>query len=217
MLGILGLGTFSTIHYIKRLNELALAQNGGFSTQKFKLLNVDFNEINANLPDNFEMLKPLVKEALLDLNEMGVSKIIIPNITIHETIDQIHLSEEIHSKIVHPLKLVKREIQSTKCTNYVVFGTKYTMNSSYVTSFFDSDLIQIKPSTEDQTKLDELRTKVYQHGNSDRIEKELVDLIAKYRNSQTAVLIACTELSITNTLTENVIDLVELQILKGSS
>ena len=80
-LGILGLGSRSTLWYIEQLNARHQEIHGGFSTCPHVLLNTNFNQINPFLPDQFEQLEGVVKKYLDALVELGCSKILIPNMT----------------------------------------------------------------------------------------------------------------------------------------
>ena len=53
-LGILGLGSRSTIFYMEQLNKIHQAVHGGYSTCPFMLINSDFNGINPFLPNSFK-------------------------------------------------------------------------------------------------------------------------------------------------------------------
>ncbi len=61
-LGLLGLGSRSTQHYIGLMNARYNALHGGYSTCPFVMLNVDFNRINPFLPDDFEHLGPVASK-----------------------------------------------------------------------------------------------------------------------------------------------------------
>lgn len=50
-LGILGLGSKSTLYYVEQLNTLYNRSFGGFSTCPFMMVNANFNDINPYLPD----------------------------------------------------------------------------------------------------------------------------------------------------------------------
>jgi len=88
-LGILGLGSKSTLYYIDELNRIYNEFNGGFSTFPFKMLNADFDEINQLLPIYSEELDRIVTHYLVELTQMNVKHVLVPNITLHETIDII--------------------------------------------------------------------------------------------------------------------------------
>src|SRR5690554_3913283 len=145
-LGILGLGSYSTLFYIKELNALYNKKHGGFSTFPFKMLNANFDEINNLLPYVSDELDEIVKTYLNELIDLGVSSVLVPNITLHETTDRLNLEIE----IIHPVHLTLSEIQKTQHKKALIFGTKFTMESSYIKSIFEENNIEIlMPSEKD--------------------------------------------------------------------
>ena len=52
-LGIIGLGSKSTTYYIELLNLFYNKKHGGFNTCPFTMVNINFNEINPFLPNDF--------------------------------------------------------------------------------------------------------------------------------------------------------------------
>lgn len=211
MVGILGLGEYSTSHYISRLNQLYQQRYGGYSTFPFKLLNVDFNLINPYLPDQFDLIIPTLVNNLNELDNLGVSSILIPNITIHEAIDLSNLSQSIRDKIIHPKKLLKDKLELHKDKKILVLGSAYTMNSTYLLN--NIAINEIKDSSNLVESVDSIRreifyTKVVNQLNTSKIQSILS------ANLEVCVVIACTELSIVNARLPklaNVIDLVEEQ------
>ena len=216
MIGILGLGHHSTIHYITRINTIYYEKNGGFSTCPFKLLNVNFDAINPFLPDQFEQLKPITRNSIFSLNQLSVSSLLIPNITLFETIDQLDLPEEIASKIIHPLHLLSKEIASKNEGHYLVLGTQYTMQKGYISSFIlNSGGKVVAPSMVHMKQIDALRTRIYSNGVAPSDIAELTTIIDQY--SGAIPVLSCTELSVLGTHIKgySLIDLVELQIMRA--
>lgn len=209
MLGILGLGSYSTLYFIQRLNEVYNLQNGAYSTFPFIMLNVDFDKINPYLPNQFEVLKPKVEKELEQLLELGIANIVVPNITVHETIDQ--LDEKLRSMIIHPLKLAEKKALSLAKQNVLILGTRYTMESDYVGSFFQQ-LEHIKLTESQLELIDSIRKKVYKTGDSTILRDELLDCVNELIDESVLVVISCTELSVLGIKNENWIDLLELQI-----
>ena len=87
--GVLGLGSNSTQYYFQRIHQKYKEQNQEFSTCSLLLYQIDFQEINPFLPSEFSVLKPILKNHLNQISQLGISKLLIPNITLHETLDQI--------------------------------------------------------------------------------------------------------------------------------
>lgn len=208
MLGVLGLGSQSTVHFIDRLNKLYNYQNGDFSTCPFVMLNADFNQINPYLPNDFEKLIPILTSKLMELNELGVSRIAVPNITIHETIDQ--LDPILQSTIIHPLKLGREIAGNSKKTKVLILGTRYTMQSNYVLPFFRK-MESIQLNEYQLETIDSIRKKVYEAGHTELLQQELEECIKNVVNDEVLIVVACTELSLIANNTDW-LDLLEVQV-----
>jgi len=210
MIGLLGLGSHSTLYYIEKLNHQYNCINGGYSTCPLKLLNTNFDKINPYLPCEFEPLIPVVKKYIEDLNSLNVSKILIPNITLFETIDQIDFNTEILNKIIHPIKIMRESLKHLNEKDVIILGSKYTMTSNYVSSFTPNKISLL--SEDEYLKIENIRNKVFHEGVSNDHVDYLVSISNKYYDK--IIVIACSELSIINSrlpISKNKIDLVQLQ------
>ena len=208
-LGVLGLGSYSTLFYIKTLNAMYNKKYGGFSTCPFKLLNVDFDAINKLLPNTSNALDTIVKTHLNTLDALKVDNILVPNITLHETIDRL----QIKTNVIHAIQETISKITGNNHVKVTIFGTLYTMQSNYLTSQFTAQSINIiKASDADMQLIDNLRIAVY---NGDANPKQLNifnDLLNKYTKNGIVVL-ACTELSVINTSNSKLVyDMARIQI-----
>jgi len=205
---LLGLGSQSTTFYISELNGLYQEKKGGFSTCPFVLLNTNFDEINALLPDVSNKLKTIVESYIRQIEKYKADYILVPNITLHQTIDSISFSP----KIIHPLQLCIDNLKQDNKDKIILFGTKYTMNSAYVLDCFLQQHIAVEiPEKQDFNFIENFRNKVYN-------KEETPDLINQYQlilnqyAHQNPVVLACTELSIYNKTNKNVYDMVRIQI-----
>ncbi|MFK8038999.1 MAG: aspartate/glutamate racemase family protein [Crocinitomicaceae bacterium] len=211
MLGLLGLGSYTTTFYIKELNRLFQTKNKGFSTLPFKMLNTDFNKINPFLPDNFDKLTPVIAHYIMQLNSLDVDQIIVPNITLHQTIDQANLPIDVINKLIHPADISVAELKRFGVRKAVVFGSKYTMNSEYVSNKFKIAGIDIiKPRLQDAEKIDLIRKRVYDDGKTNLLLNQIQQIADGY--SDTPILLACTELSLLKSAIPQSFDMVQLQI-----
>ncbi|MGB2686176.1 MAG: aspartate/glutamate racemase family protein, partial [Olleya sp.] len=195
--------------YIKTLNAMYNKKYGGFSTCPFKLLNVDFDAINKLLPNTSNALDTIVKTHLNTLDALKVDNILVPNITLHETIDRL----QIKTNVIHAIQETISKITGNNHVNVTIFGTLYTMQSNYLTSQFTAQSINIiKASDADMQLIDNLRIAVY---NGDANPKQLNifnDLLNKYTKNGIVVL-ACTELSVINTSNSKLVyDMARIQI-----
>lgn len=207
--GILGLGHHSTQYYVGEIQRRFKIDGEEFSTYPYLLYQIDFQEINPFLPDQFDKLIPQINFYFNDLANFGISKLLIPNVTLHETLDQIKFDVE----ICHPIDLTIAHLQENKIAKVYLFGTAYTMNSPYLKDKFSANKIEIIGVEEnDQQAIDTFRKAVYGKEETSTQIKEFQNLIRKY-SVKYPVLIACTELSIYALKNDvNCIDMADLQI-----
>ena len=208
-LGILGLGSRSTLFYIKELNRLYHQKKGGYSTCPFKLWNANFDTLNNLLPETSKKLEVLVKNYLVELQHLKVDAILIPNITLHETIDKI----AVVPKIIHPVHFTIKKLKEQGFNKVVLFGSLHTMETDYLKVAFKNENITIVlPSQAERLIIDAVRKNIYWETESEELLKEYTDIIEKYSVSYPVVL-ACTELSIVwDTVNSNVFDMSRIQI-----
>lgn len=207
--GILGLGKESTLYYLNEIHAKYQREHDLYATCPFILYQVDFQEINPFLPNDFHVLIPKLENYFQQLIELGISKLLVPNITLHETIDQLSFQLD----ICHPVLLTLRYLENNNISEVFLFGTKYTMNSKYLHQKFSEKYIKVNLATnEDQDWLDNFRKSVYfQKSSSEEILK-FQQLIRKY-SSKSPVIIACTELSLFSLKNDSsCIDMADLQI-----
>jgi aspartate racemase len=211
-LGMLGLGSRSTLFYIKELNRHYNQKIGGYSTCPFLLLNTNFDTINSLLPNTSQELDILVQAPLNKLEQMDIKHMLIPNITLHETIDRL----VIEKNIIHPIYLTVSKIKQNKWSKIVLFGSLYTMKSDYIPSIFNANGIEIElPTQEDLLFIDKVRKRIYTNRETDEFIAKYHLLIKKYTEKNPVVL-ACTELSIFNpTNNNNLLDMAQVQIVEA--
>lgn len=207
--GILGLGSNSTNYYLQRIHQKYQEQNQEFSTCPLMLYQIDFQELNPYLPSEFSFLKTTLKNYLNQLSELGISKLLIPNITLHETLDQIESPLE----ICHAVDLATKYLMENNISKITLFGTLYTMNSDYLKSkLFVKNIEIVLPEKRDQEYIDFFRKEVYNGKATDTQINYFQDLIKKYSENN-KVLIACTELSMFSSKNgKHCVDMAELQI-----
>ncbi|MBF8457967.1 aspartate/glutamate racemase family protein [Kaistella sp. G5-32] len=207
--GVLGLGNASTEYYLKRIHEKYRKNKKEFSTCPLLLYQSDFQEINPYLPDQFSVLIPKLENYFSKILDFGISKLLVPNITLHETLDQMKLPFE----IFHPIDLTLKYLKENSISEVTLFGTFYTMNSEYLDARFQKEGISLlKPIESDQKWIDDFRKKIYNKEESPSEINIFQNLIKKY-SSGNPVIIGCTELSLF-AFKENssCIDMAELQI-----
>lgn len=205
---VLGLGSRSTLFYIEKLNEQYNAYVGSFSTCPFILLNTNFDTINSYLPNDFDHLESQLEFYLEKIKGLKISDLIIPNITLHETWDRLDENVEITHPVYKTIKLLKKK----RVNKIVLFGSKYSMESSYLVSYFNSNQIEVVQPEEDKIYfLDELRKLIYNNKETSQ-ELELYHNLLEFYSKNTPVVVACTELSILTRRSENIYDMAMIQI-----
>lgn len=215
-IGILGLGNRSTVFYLEQLNYLYNNKYGGYSTCPFKLLNTNFNDINPFLPNQFIHLKQSLLAYLKEIHTLKIDSLLIPNITLHETIDMLDLDGVQKTLIIHPIASTIELLKERGQKSVVLFGSLHSMKTSYISSQLHNHDIQTSlPSEEEMKFIDELRHKIFFNKESLEEVSRYKNLVNSYTRSK-AVIIACTELSIVSLETNsNVFDMARIQINKA--
>lgn len=209
-LGILGLGSKSTLYYIEKLNQQYNTMNGVYSTCPFVLLNADFNAINPNLPDNYEVLKKTIIPFLHHFEHLKITHLLIPNITLHKTIDLILLENQFTFKIIHPLELLIAHLKKNQIKDVTILGSLFTMNGDYVQNSLRQHKTKISVlDATTKNQIDTLRKQIY---NDQEYSDWNFYEIVKKQNHESIPILACTELSILKNQDSKIIDLVQLQI-----
>ncbi|XPF95843.1 aspartate/glutamate racemase family protein [Colwellia sp. RE-S-Sl-9] len=160
------------------------------------MIPADFSVINNYLPDQFDYLKPLVSEALQQCIHAKVNTLIVPNITLHEAIEQVDLTLFSSIEIIHPVTETIRCLQAKKIKTITLIASKYSVLSSRLEQYFSqSNILVIRPNNEDIEQIDEIRKRTYLGQETEHDKKNYNALIKHYQQIAPAV-IACTELSI---------------------
>jgi len=208
-LGILGLGSRSTLFYIRELNRLYHEKKAGYSTCTFKLWNVNFDPINKLLPQSSKKLEVLILNCIVELQQMKIDALLIPNITLHETVDALDLK----INIIHPVVLVIAELKKQGIEKVVLFGSLHSMETDYIKGNFKKEGIEVLlPSKEDRILIDTVRKNIYAETETPELLKQYNNTVVKYTEFYPVVL-ACTELSIAwNDTNGNVYDMALTQI-----
>lgn len=157
----------------------------------------DFSTTNQYLPNQFEHLEPLLKKDIdLALKEK-ISTLIIPNITLHETLDRLVKKEYFPNiKIVHPLKTTVQALQIKNINKVVVIGSAYTSHCDWLNNYFlQHDIKTIAINNEHTQTIDKIRQRTY-NGNETQEDKQHYNDLINHYQQQAPTVIACTELSI---------------------
>jgi aspartate racemase len=192
MLKVLGLGNYVTQFYLHELNLMAEEEWGVYATFPLQLVNINFQELNPFLPDQFEKLVPAITR-ILDKAEKDRDEWLIPNITLFQTIDQLSRSE--FPGCIHPVRETGKYLREQAVDEVYLMASLYTMNTTYVSSLLEKEGIEVcLPHHTDQLLLDDLRKEVYKKGRQPESALRWKNLLEKYEKHH--VVIACTELSL---------------------
>lgn len=207
-LGILGLGSRSTLWYLEQLNITFQQAKGGFSTLPFVLLNSDFDTINPYLPNDFKRLIPVLSESISDIQSLGIRALLIPNITLHETLDQLDALAGL--SVIHPMQEGLQRLEPDQPV--MLLGTRYTMSGEYFRKTWAGVDVH-SPSEEDMSFIDELRKTAYEENPNQQEIARFAHMVIRW-SADYQVVLACTELSLIyqHFEAERVIDLARLQI-----
>lgn len=193
-LGILGLGSKSTSYYVEQLNIEYNRIKGGYSTCPFTLVNANFDTINPFLPNNFSKLKPIIESYFHYFESIEVDCLLIPNITLHETIDMVIAENDFSFKIIHPVKLAIDELIKQGLKSVTILGSNYTMTNNYIAEhLLDLNISINKLNTNEIEIIDALRKQLYDGDKS--CVTGFCEIIKALPENNTP-LIACTELSL---------------------
>lgn len=214
-LGILGLGSRSTLFYIEQLNRQYNNAIGGDSTCPLLLLNSDFNRFNPYLPNQFSQLEPALVEYLDIFSRIGIQQLLLPNITLHESYDRLSQQQTQGINVVHPVLSTIERLKKDGVTEIILFGSRHSMLSTVLQSHFTQAGISVAaPKEEDISAIDNIRQQVYAEKESTDDIDNFHRLISNYQESST-VVIACTELSVIQTIeSPGIYDMAYIQIDK---
>ena len=209
--GILGLGSRSTTFYIDRLNLKYRALYNCNGAYPILLLNTNFDKINTFLPNKFEDIKRNLVPYLNKIQKFNIETLLIPNITLHQTIDMLTLDSNV--LLIHPIKDTVNLLVNKNEKEITLFGSLYSMNDSYIRNHFETKSIKVSIPTESDAKfIDDLRQKIYLNMESQEEINHYNKLVKGYSMSK-PVVIACTELSIfSQDMNPKVYDMANIQI-----
>ncbi len=172
----------------------------------------DFEAINALLPSPSEALKKLLETHLASLPR-SIRHLLVPNITIHHTLDGMDLQGRYGLELFHPVTETARALNAQAIHGAVLFGTRHTMQPGYLSQALEASGIHIAfPSPKHIQLVDQHRLRVYEGTSTPKQDQAFNALVRAYADKQPVVL-ACTELSMTFAgQHRNVFDMARLQV-----
>ncbi|MBT8151626.1 MAG: aspartate/glutamate racemase family protein [Gammaproteobacteria bacterium] len=202
MLGIARLGEISTTWYQQRIQNYAPGLD-------YQMVDYDFSTLNAFLPDNYPALEPLLLKLLATAKQQGVSKLLLPNITLHHCF-YLHPDWRCNVSLFDPFDMLNSALHGRQV---YVLGTRHTQESPVLRERLHQQGIVLR-SVDAATcaSIDALRLDIFHNGFSVAAAKALSVVVAKL-SEEAVVIIACSELSVALQQSgKNVLDLAMLQI-----
>ncbi len=186
-LGLLLLGDRSNKFYQERLKDCSL-----------KTIATHFDTINQHLPNDFIYLEPILEKLLCVAKNKHVRSLIIPNITLHETLDRLIRKniEATSINIIHPLHCSLQAFKKHNIKQFFLLGSAYTSHCQWIKHYFTQNKITVLSIPEKHTKeIDEIRKRTYESKETENDHNRYFQLLKHYQ-TLAPVLIACTELSL---------------------
>lgn len=216
-LGLLDLGARTVDFYKAEIAHQYHNVNGSNPSFLFTVIPTDFSVINAHLPNQFEVLKPLIARQIEHCIDRGITTLIIPNVTLHETVDQLapSLLKRVH--IIHPVLACIQRLQSKKANAITLIASQYSVTSSRLARYFEQSNIAIhRPTAQHIARIDEIRRRTYVGEHTQEDIQYYRDLIARYQQ-RAPVVVACTELSLllNGANCHDVFDMARIQITEA--
>lgn len=191
-IGIIGTGKNAATWYFKKCQQVYQRLNRSDAVCPVKLVNIPFEPINAILPDQMEEAGRLLLPHLREMDNFGVIRFILANITLHEAID---LQKE-NIKLKTPFVSLRTGIANhwdSKIKKAMIVGSYYTMQNEYLPSLFNGlNLEFIQPEKNDFKAIDQLRITYYKSKNHEAA-KGLFDRLKNNYPEVESFIIACTE------------------------
>ena len=153
-LELLQLGARTTAFYWESMKTCYAEMQGQDSVMPLTITPTNFDEINQYLPDQFDRLVPALQPYI---EQVTSDRLIIPNITLHETLDKMSVEN-----LVHPVTETIRSLQISDCKTVLLVGSKYSMQAPYLKGLIEAAGIKVVvPTKAEQDQLDIWRKTIY--------------------------------------------------------
>jgi len=152
----------------------------------FHMLQVDFEPINALLPNKLQEAAKLL-EPYFEKLEQQKRPYILANITLHEAVQYFSFTP----KYFISIQDILQQVLPQHSEKVIILGTKYTMNHSFIPSLIPNQIVKQLPS-DIENEVEELR-KLYNYNRDPKRSKQLFQDLQDF--PQHHFMIACTELA----------------------
>lgn len=207
-LAILGLGSRSTAHLLKELNDAFARKYGVDHTLPLLLYNVDFASINRELPEGSDYLNQQLQDYCKAIWSIGAKQLVLANITLLKFLDKVDTPLE----ILHPLRLAAEYCRKHSIGTMIAFGTRHEGAFEYQRIYLEELGINLtRPNIADMDFLDQLRLQIYE-GTETVAATEKFELMVNKYEVINKVMLACSEFSILQIKRKNTIDCMDLLV-----
>lgn len=133
-IGIIGGMSYeSSIHYYERINNQVNQIEGGLTSAKLLIYNVNFEEIrNLMLENKWTEIGDTLASIAKMLEQAGVDYIVIATNTMHKLAD--YIQSQINIPLIHIADCVAEQCRKNNVLKIGLLGTKYTMIENFLVS-----------------------------------------------------------------------------------
>jgi len=130
-IGILGgMGWESSLEYYRILNRKIHTRMGGFHSARVLMYSFDFAEIeHLQHGGNWNEAGRLLREAAMNLENIGADCIVIATNTMHKLADEVE--KRINVPLIHIVDVTANEIHRLNIEKVGLMGTKFTMEDDF--------------------------------------------------------------------------------------
>lgn len=192
-----GMSWESTKEYYNIINERIRHIKGGHHSADCVLCSINFNEIESTIKKGeWERSNELLLEAAIILKNSKAEFIAICSNTMHKCVPFIE--ENINIPIIHIVDSTSKEIKRKEIKKALLLGTKFTMNEDFNKKRFEmNDINIIIPNEREQEIIDTVIFDELCKGIiNEESKKRYLDIIEKYCDLNTGVILGCTEIGL---------------------
>ena len=167
---------------------------------------VNFDQINAYLPDQDKPLRALLEPLSTELIEAGATRVLIPNITLSLVFRRLRL---LKTQLVDPVSLLHKHLISLNSSSdltvkpnnhqFRVFGGKHTAHSKVWSQATERTTWTFCPTEKDESeRVDEIRRATFTKASDDKgwLKSAAVELASLMEQDHSKMnILACSELS----------------------
>lgn len=198
-IGIIGGMSYeSSIHYYERINDQVNALEGGLTSAKMLIYNVNFEEIRKHmLADQWDEIGDILAGIAQTLQKAGADYIVVATNTMHKLADFIQ--SKIDIPLIHIADCVASQCLKKEVRNVGLLGTKYTMVEDFLKDRLKTNgVLAVTPDSEEE--IDEIDRIIFDELCKGVIKPEskkyYIDIINRMieQNHIEGIILGCTEI-----------------------